>query len=113
MWTAKTRGRISAIAKKTKRYPSDLTDEGWDRIAPLMPVPGRTGRPREVEFREVINAIRYLVRSDCGWRMLPVHFGHWRNVYDWFQFAAGDCSQAPRPRSGAWGGVGRPCDCWA
>ena len=50
-----------------------------------MPKPGRRGRPREVEFREVINAVRYLVRSGCGWRMLPVHFGHWRTVYGWFR----------------------------
>jgi transposase len=76
---------MAAIARKTKRYPSDLTDEEWERIAPLMPAPGRTGRPREVEFREVINAIRYLVRSGCGWRMLPVHFGHWQTVYSWFR----------------------------
>ena len=75
---------MAQIAKKTKRYPSDLTDEEWERIAPLMPKPGRRGRPREVEFREVINAVRYLVRSGCGWRMPPVHFGHWRTVYGWF-----------------------------
>lgn len=73
------------IARKTKRYPSDLTDEEWERIAPLMPKPGRRGRPREIEFREVINAVRYLVRSGCGWRMLPVHFGAWRTVYGWFR----------------------------
>jgi len=54
-------------------------------IAPLMPKPRRRGRPREVEFREVINAVRYLVRSGCGWRMLPIHFGHWRTVYGWFR----------------------------
>lgn len=76
---------MAKIAKKTKRYPSDLTDEEWERIAPLMPKPGRRGRPREVEFREVINAVRYLVRSGGGWRMLPVHFGHWRTVYGWFR----------------------------
>jgi transposase len=76
---------MARIARKTKRYPSDLTDEEWERIAPLMPKPGRRGRPREIEFREVINAVRYLVRSGCGWRMLPVHFGHWRTVYGWFR----------------------------
>jgi transposase len=76
---------MANIAKKTKRYPSDLTDEEWERFAPLMPKPGRRGRPREVEFREVINAVRYLVRSGCGWRMLPIHFGHWRTVYGWFR----------------------------
>lgn len=76
---------MATIAKQTKCYPSDLTDEEWERIAPLMPRPGRRGRPREVEFREVINAVRYLVRSGCGWRMLPIHFGHWRTVYGWFR----------------------------
>lgn len=80
MWTPEQRGRIAEIARKTKRYPSDLTDDEWERMAPLMPKPGRHGRPREIEFREVINAVRYLVRSGCGWRMLPVHFEHWRTV---------------------------------
>ena len=56
---------------------------GGDRAADAQP--GRRGRPREVEFREVINAVRYLVRSGCGWRMLPAHFGHWRTVYGWFR----------------------------
>jgi hypothetical protein len=73
------------IAEKTKRYPCDLTDEEWERIAPLMPKPGRRGRPREGEFREVINAVRYLVRSGCGWRMLPIHFGPLQTVYSWFR----------------------------
>src|SRR5271155_837181 len=85
MWTEQSRGRMAKIAKKTKRYPSDLTDEEWEQIAPLMPKPGRRGRPREVDFREVINAVRYLVRSGCGWRMLPIHFGPWQTVYGWFR----------------------------
>ncbi len=76
---------MAKIAQRTKRYPCDLTDEEWERIAPLMPKPGRRGRPREVEFREAINAVRYLVRSGCGWRMLPVHFGPWQTVYSWFR----------------------------
>lgn len=76
---------MAEIARKTKRYPSDLTDEEWERIASLMPEPGRRGRPREVEFRVAINAVRYLVRSGCGWRMLPIHFGHWRTVYGGFR----------------------------
>src|SRR6202021_4239349 len=85
MWTEQSRGRTAKIAKKTKRYPSDLMDEEWAEIAPLMPKPGRRGRPREGEFPEVINAVRYLVRSGCGWRMLPIHFGHWRTVYGWLR----------------------------
>ncbi|TWB21654.1 transposase [Nitrospirillum bahiense] len=75
---------MTEIAKKTKRYPSDLTDEEWERMAPLMPKPGRR-RLREVDFREVINAVRYLVRSGCGRRMLPTNFGPWQTVYGWFR----------------------------
>lgn len=85
MWTQQSRGRMARIAKKTKRYPSDLTNEEWDRLAPLMPKSGRRGRPREVIFRAVINAVRYLVRSGRGWRMLPIHFGAWQTVYGWFR----------------------------
>src|SRR3954452_20154473 len=57
-------------------------DDEADRRRVRLPASSR-GRPREVEFREVINAVRYLVRSGCGWRMLPAHFGHWRTVYGW------------------------------
>ena len=85
MWTEQSRGRMARLEKKSKRYPSDLTDEEWERIAPLLPKPARRGRPREVEFREVINAVRYLVRSGCGWRMLPAHFPPWQTVYGWFR----------------------------
>jgi transposase len=85
MWTEQSRGRMALLEKKTKPYPSDLTDEEWERIAPLLPKPARRGRPREVEFREVINAVRYLVRSGCGWRMLPAHFPPWQTVYGWFR----------------------------
>jgi transposase len=88
MLTRKQRSWMAKIARKAKRYASDLTDEDWGRIAPLMPEPGHRGRPREVEFREVINAVRYLKRSGCGWRMLPVHFGLWRAVYVWFRVLA-------------------------
>ncbi|MDN2578950.1 IS5 family transposase [Aquibium sp. ELW1220] len=76
---------MTKVTSKTKRYPSDLTDDEWERIAPLMPAPGRRGRPREFEFREVINAVRYLARSGCGWHMLPSHFGSWETVYEWFR----------------------------
>jgi transposase len=76
---------MAQIAKKTKQYPSDLADEEWERIAPLMAKPGRRGRPREVDFREVINAVRYRVRSGCAWRMLPIHFSPWQTVYGWFR----------------------------
>jgi transposase len=76
---------MAGIEKKTKRYPSDMTDEEWAQIAPLMPKASRRGRRRGADFREIINAIRYLVRSGCGWRMLPIHFGPWQTVYWWFR----------------------------
>jgi putative transposase len=85
MWTKEHRQRAAAIAKKVKRYPSDLTDAEWQAIAPLLPPPAATGRRRHANLREMINAIRYLVRSGCGWRMLPIHFGPWQTVYWWFR----------------------------
>ena len=85
MWTPESRGRMARIQKQTKRYPSDLTDDEWARMAPLMPGPAATGRRRVTDFREILNAIRYMVRSGCEWRMLPVHFPPWQTVYWWFR----------------------------
>src|ERR1700730_16247838 len=85
MWTQATGGRMAAIEKKIKRYPSDLTDEEWSSIESLLPRPAKRGRRRTTDLREVVNAIRYLVRSGCGWRMLPIHFPPWQTVYWWFR----------------------------
>src|ERR1700760_3474018 len=85
MWTPATRGRMAKIEKKTKRYPSDLTDEEWARIEPFLPRASKTGRPIEVDLREVLNAIRYMARSGGGWRMLPNDFPPWQTVYWWFR----------------------------
>ena len=85
MWTSESRGRMARIEKKTKRYPSDLTDEEWAAMAPLLPKPHATGRRRRTDLREILNAIRYLVRSGCEWRMLPAHFPPWQTVYWWFR----------------------------
>ena len=76
---------MARIAKKTKRYPSDLTDAEWGAVAPFLPKVEPVGRPRRTDLREVLNAIRYLVRSGCEWRMLPVHFPPWPTVYWWFR----------------------------
>ncbi len=76
---------MAEIARKTKRYPSDLTDEEWARLEPLMPKPARRGRKPAVDLREILNAIRYMARSAGGWRMLPIHFGPWQTVYWWFR----------------------------
>jgi transposase len=76
---------MAEIEKKTKRYPSDLTDEEWERIRPLLPKPPKKGRKPAVDLREVLNAIRYMARSGGGWRMLPRDFPPWQTVYWWFR----------------------------
>ena len=76
---------MAEIERKTKRYPTDLTDEEWAKIEPFVPKPAKTGRRREVDLREVLNAIRYLARTGCGWRMLPKDFPPWQTVYWWFR----------------------------
>ena len=76
---------MAGIERKTKRYPSDLTDEEWARIAPLLPNPAKRGRKPGVDMREVLNAIRYMARSGGGWRMLPKDFPPWQTVYWWFR----------------------------
>ena len=76
---------MADIARKTKRYPSDLTDEEWERVQPLLPKPPKRGRKVSVDLREMLNAIRYMARSGGGWRMLPTNFGPWQTVYWWFR----------------------------
>ena len=56
-----------------KPYLSDLTDEQWEILQPLIPV-NHVGRPRKVDMREVFNAILYINRSGCQWDMLPHDF---------------------------------------
>jgi putative transposase len=85
MWTAAARKRMAEIAKKSKRYPSDLTDEEWARVEPFLPGGSKKGRPVGVDLREVVNAIRYMARSGGGWRMLPKDFPPWQTVYWWFR----------------------------
>ncbi len=66
-------------------YPSDLTDAQWAIIAPLIPEPMPGGRPRSLDMRNVINAILYVNRTGCAWRMLPKCFGNWSGVYHYFR----------------------------
>lgn len=85
MWNTATRARMVAIEKKTKRYPSDLTDEEWVALEVFLPQPSKRGRKRTTDLREVVNALRYMVRSGCEWRMLPDSFPPWQTVYWWFR----------------------------
>jgi putative transposase len=66
---------------RTPPYPSDLTDEAWKRLEPLLPPPAYTGRKRKYDLREIVNAIFYLLRTGCPWRMLPHDLPPWQVVY--------------------------------
>jgi putative transposase len=67
-----------------KRYPSDLTDEQWALIEPLLPKAKPGGRPREVDLREVVNALFYQCRTGCQWDYLPHDLPPKGTVYDYF-----------------------------
>ncbi len=68
-----------------KPYPTDLSDAEWTCLEPYLPTPKATGRPRLYSLREIINAIFYVVRSGCSWRLLPNDFPPWRSVYHYFR----------------------------
>ena len=65
-------------------YSTDLKDTEWQLIAPLLPQP-TTGRPRLWPVREILNAILYIVRSGCAWRLLPHDLPPWQTVYTQFR----------------------------
>ena len=66
-------------------YPTDLNDNEWNVIAPLMPKANSTGRPRLHPWREVLNAIFYVVKNGCLWKALPHDFPPWKSVYHYFR----------------------------
>ena len=68
-----------------KPYPSDLTDEQWKLVEPFLPDAKPGGRPRETDLREVVNALFYLVRAGCQWRMIPHEFPAWKTCYNYYR----------------------------
>jgi transposase len=68
MWTSKNRARYN---RDKLRYPSDLTDAEWAHIEPQIPPAKRGGRKREVDVREVVNGIMYVLSTGCQWRYAP------------------------------------------
>jgi len=68
MWTEKHRKTYVRVGG---RYPSDVTDDEWARLEPLIPPAKPGGRPRQTNMREALNAIFYLLRTGCPWRYLP------------------------------------------
>src|SRR5277367_3902031 len=81
MWTPETRAEHD---RDDLRYPSDLTDAEWQILAPLLPPPAETGRRRSWPMRELMNAIFFVLRGGCAWRMLPDHFPPRQTTYRWF-----------------------------
>lgn len=70
--------------KPRQPYPTDLTDEQWKLLKPMLPPDKPRGRKRQVDLREIINAILYLLRTGCSWRMLPHDLPPWQTVYGYF-----------------------------
>src|SRR5882757_4243756 len=68
MWTAENRGRYD---RSNLRYPSDLTDEEWAHVAPMIAPARRGGNRRHVDVREVMNGIMYVLSTGCQWRAIP------------------------------------------
>lgn len=80
-WTETTRPHYE---RHCPRYASDLTDEEWSLIEPLMPSPSRIGRPRKTDLREVMNALLYMASSGGAWRLLPKDFPPFSTVQKYF-----------------------------
>jgi len=68
-----------------KPYPTDLSDAQWKCLEPHLPAPKQRGRPRIYSPREILDAIFYVLRSGCQWRLLPHEFPRWPTVYHYFR----------------------------
>ena len=69
----------------TKLYPTDLTDRQWKVIKELLPAPAERGRKRELDMRQVLNAMLYVVVGGVQWRLLPREYPKWKSVYHYFR----------------------------
>jgi putative transposase len=70
---------------ESRRYPTDLSDDEWCCIRPHLPEPTGHGRPRLHGLRAILDAVFYVLKSGCPWRLLPREFPPWKTVYDWFR----------------------------
>ncbi len=68
-----------------KTYPTDLSDAEWECIEPHLPAPRAARRPRRHSLREILDAIFYIVRSGCAWRLLPHEFPPWKTIHHYFR----------------------------
>jgi putative transposase len=68
-----------------KRYSSDLTDEEWEILEPLIPVAKAGGHPRTTDIREVISGILYRLKNGCSWENLPTDFPPCKTVFHYYR----------------------------
>jgi transposase len=81
MWTSKNRGRYD---RSRLRYPSDLTDEEWALVEPVIPPAKRGGNRRHVVVRDVVNGLMYILSTGCQWRAIPTDLPPRSTLYDYF-----------------------------
>src|SRR6516165_8965750 len=98
MWSEITRRKYE---REGQLYASDVTDAEWALIEPHMPAAKPLGRPREIELRAVLDAILYIARTGCQWRMLPKDFPAFTTVHarDAVVAKPGDWKPRPGPTS--------------
>ena len=87
MWTNENRGRYD---RSRLRYPSDLTDDEWALVEPLIPPARRGGNKRTVSVREVVNGLMYVLSTGCQWRAIPKDLPARSTVYDYFDLWSWD-----------------------
>ena len=68
-----------------RSYSTDLTDAEWECLELHVPTSNKRGRPKTHTTREIFNAIFYILKSGCAWRLLPRDFPPWETVYWWFR----------------------------
>jgi transposase len=76
---------MATSPRDQRRYDTDLSDEQWAWVEPLLPPPSKDGPKPKHPRREIVNAILYVVRTGCAWRHLPKDFPPWATVFWWFQ----------------------------
>jgi putative transposase len=77
--------RSVKVPAPRRRYPTDLTDQQWGLLAPLIPKPKPGGRPAVHDRRELVDAVLYWLRSGGAWRLLPHDFPPWQTVYHYWR----------------------------
>src|SRR3712207_9495449 len=70
---------------ENRKYPTDLSDDEWRCLGPHLPETTGQGRPRLHCLRAILDALFYILKSGCPWRLRPTDFPPWKTVYDWFR----------------------------